>query len=177
MKQLRNLHIFFFSLLVLSFIFGNVVAQDTEKETNLKAVFLYNFTKYIDWQNAGNGRNFIIGVLGKSQIVTPLNLIAKTSSVEGKKIVILNFMKPDDMPHCDLLFISRTAGSSISSVVNQTGRGTLIVSEEPAGSSSGAALNLVLNDDKLRFEASLKAINSSGLKVSAQLMKLAILID
>ena len=176
MKQTNRYFLFLLTVWILMIPVVRVRAQDTEKEINLKAVFLYNFTKYVSWQNTGNS-NFIIGVFGKSQIINPLNQIAKSNYVEGKKIVVLNFMKPEDVTHCDILFISKNATAPIFSVASQTGKGTLIVSEQPAGTASGADFNFVLDEDKLRFEASLKAINFSGLKVSAQLLKLAILLD
>jgi hypothetical protein len=177
MKQTRRFYLFLLTVWMVLVPISRIYAQDTEKEINLKAVFLYNFTKYVSWQNTGNNSNFVIGVFGKSQIINPLNQIAKSNTVEGKKIVVLNFLKPEDVTHCDILFVSKNATAPIFSVASQTGKGTLIVSEQPAGTASGAAFNFVLDEDKLRFEASLKAINFSGLKVSAQLLKLAILLD
>jgi hypothetical protein len=164
-------------LIILFLVSGKGWAQDAEKEANLKAVFLYNFTKYIDWPNLNNNQNFVIGVVGTAEIINALNQIAKSYRVEGKKILILNFKKGDEISHCDLLFISGHSGIPVLSAISQTGRGTLTVSEEPPGSSSGAAFNFVIKDDKLKFEASLKAINLTGLKISAQLLKLAILVD
>ena len=164
-------------LIILFLVSGEGRAQDAEKEASLKAVFLYNFTKYIDWQNLDNHEYFVIGVVGTTEIMSALNQIAKSNRVEGKKILILNFKKTDEISHCDVLFISGHSGIPVLSAVNQTGRGTLTVSEEPPGSSSGAAFNFIIKDDKLKFEASLKAINVTGLKISAQLMKLAILVD
>ena len=151
-------------------------AQEMDKEANLKAVFLYNFTKYVEWQNP-NTNQFVVGVVGLSGITNALNAIAKSYRVGGRKMVIVNFKKAEEISHCDVLFISGHCGIPVSTAVSQTGRGTLTVSEEPPGSAAGAAFNFIIKDDKLKFEASLKAINSTGLKISAQLLKLAILQD
>jgi len=164
-------------LIILFLVSGEGRAQDAEKEANLKAVFLYNFTKYIDWPNLNSNQYFVVGIVGTTEITNALNQIAKTYRVEGKKILILNFKKTDEISHCDLLFISGHSDIPVLSAVSQTGRGTLTVSEESPGSSSGAAFNFIVKDDKLKFEASLKAINLTGLKISAQLLKLAILVD
>ena len=164
-------------IIMLLLACGNLCAQDAEKETSLKAVFLYNFTKYIEWPNPNGNQYFIMGVVGPSEITNALNQIAKSYRVEGKKIQVVNFERADEISHCDLLFISGRSGIPVSSVVGQIGRGTLTVSEEPPGASSGAAFNFIIKNDKLKFEASLKAINLTGLKISAQLLKLAILVD
>jgi hypothetical protein len=164
-------------LLILFLAYGPVYAQNAEKETNLKAVFLYNFTKYVEWPNLNGNQYFVIGVVGPTEITNALNQIAKSYRVEGKRIQVVYFKSTDEISHCDLLFISGRSGIPASSVIGQTGRGTLTVSEEPPGSSSGAAFNFIVKNDKLKFEASLKAINLTGLKISAQLLKLAILVD
>ena len=177
MNILKKSYISLSLLIVLFLVPGKGRAQDAEKEASLKAVFLYNFTKYIDWPSLNNNQYFVIGVVGSTEITNALSQIAKSYRVEGKKMLILYFKKVEEISHCDMLFISGHSGIPVLSAVNQTGRGTLTVSEEPPGSSSGAAFNFVIKDDKLKFEASLKAINSTGLKISAQLLKLAILVD
>ena len=69
-----------------------VPAQNADKETSLKAVFLYNFTKYVEWENPNNGQ-FVIGVVGTSGVVPALIQISKSHHVSGRKIVIMNFKK------------------------------------------------------------------------------------
>jgi hypothetical protein len=61
--------------------------------------------------------------------------------------------------------------------LEKTNKGTLTVSDEPGLAKQGTAFNFVLVHDKLKFEANLKALYLSGLKVSSQLLKLAIIID
>src|ERR1044071_4933258 len=65
------------------------------EEYALKAAFLYNFTKYIDWQ-PDDSEEFIIGVVGSSPLVKPITDIARTKTVKGKKIVIRQFSRASD---------------------------------------------------------------------------------
>ncbi|MGN6268016.1 MAG: hypothetical protein ACTHM5_20230, partial [Ginsengibacter sp.] len=51
-------------LLFISSFYKGVAAQATEQESNLKAAFIYNFTKYIDWGNYNDRNEFVIDVLG-----------------------------------------------------------------------------------------------------------------
>ena len=165
------------TFIIVLFCFGNVaMAQTTEQEADLKAVFLYNFTKYIDWDDAANN-DFIIGVLGNSAIERPITEIAKTNTVNNKNIVVKHFIRPEDISGCNILFIPYGTVYPISSILEKTGKGVLTVSEKPGLGKQGTAFNFVVINDKLKFEANLKAISDAGLKASSQLLKLAIIIN
>jgi len=167
---------FLFLLLLISFA-GIVVGQTQEQEDNLKAVFIYNFTRYIDWDTTAIGNDFIIGIIGSSPVTTPLTEIAKTNTVQSKKITIRHFSKPDEITSCNILFISANIPFPLSSVLSKTYKGTLTISEEAGFAEQGAAFNFVVVNDKLKFEANVKSINAAGLKASSQLLKLAIIVD
>src|SRR6478735_1224077 len=61
---------------------------DKASEYNLKAAFIYNFTKFIEWKTASADNEFIIGIIGASPINDPLVEVIKTETVDGKKIII-----------------------------------------------------------------------------------------
>jgi YfiR/HmsC-like len=149
----------------------------TEREANLKAVFIYNFTRYIDWDTSNVENDFVIGIIGSTAVTGPLNEIAKTSTVRNKKIIIRRFSNPDEITPCNILFISANSTFPLSSVLAKLNRGTLSVTEEAGFAEQGAAFNFVVVNDKLKFEANVKSINAAGLKASSQLLKLAIIVD
>jgi YfiR/HmsC-like len=154
---------------------GAAVAQ--EREANLKAAFIYNFTKYVEWDTTGSENEFVIGVIGPSSVTTPLLQIAKTNTVKNKRITVRLFRKPEEIRYCDILFIPQKLTFSLHSILDRVGKGVLTVSEETDYARQGTAFNFVIKDDKLKFEANLKTIYSAGLKAGSQLLKLAILVD
>ncbi len=168
-----------FILFVLCSLFTKASsAQAKEREADLKAVFIYNFTKYVDWGTTTQGDDFVIGVIGSSPVTESLKEIANGNAVDDKKIIIRNFSKPEDISYCQILFIPRNLPFSLESILKKVNNGVLTVSEEPGYAQSGTALNFFINrEDKLKFEANVKAINSEGLKASSQLLKLAIIVD
>jgi hypothetical protein len=168
-RSLLLIPLWFFSLAAL--------AQGGKQESDLKAVFVYNFTKYIEWEAGNTNKDFTIGVIGPSMITESLNEIAKTNTIKNKKIIIRAFSKPDDIAGCDLLFISKNTLYSLASILSKTGKGILTVSEEPGFAKRGTALNFVVMSSKLKFEVNLKALDTAGLKAGSQLLKLAIIID
>ena len=150
--------------------------QSKEEEYNLKAAFVYNFTRYINWPPAVED-DFIIGVVGSSPIYEPLLEIAKTKTVNEKKITIRSFEKPEDITFCNILYISKNSSIPLYSVLTKIGYGTLTISEEEGYARQGTAFNFVLVKDKLRFESNIRALNLARLKASSQLLKLAIIVE
>jgi hypothetical protein len=151
--------------------------KDKASEYNLKAAFIYNFTRYIDWKNDADENEFIIGIIGNSPINDPLGEIVKTETVDNKKIIIKRFNKPADISFCHILFISQNAAAGLEDILAKTtGKGMLVISEQDGYAELGTAINFVIINRKLKFEANVKAINSAGLTASSQLLKLAIII-
>ncbi len=166
-------------LLILLFC-GSVrlaVAQTLEKEASLKAVFIYNFTRYVEWTLNADESEFIIGVVGNSVIDASLDEIARTSTVNSKKILIKRFSKPEEISYCHILFIPANTTFPLQSILEKTSKGVLTIGEESGYAKMGTAFNFVLVNEKLKFEANLKVLDAEGLKVSSQLLKLAIIIN
>jgi hypothetical protein len=166
-------------VLLLFTICSITVLSQREKvgEYNMKAAFIYNFTKYVEWKAATGENEFIIGVIGTSPISDPLVEVVRTETVDGKKIVIKQFNKPAEIGFCHILFISRNATIALEDILAKTaGKGMLIVSEQDGYAEQGTAINFIIVNRKLKFEANVKAINAAGLTASSQLLKLAIII-
>jgi hypothetical protein len=152
--------------------------QSVAGEYNLKAAFVYNFTRYIEWDKSTIGNEFTIGVIGPSPISQPLGDIARSKTVNDKKITIRQFNKPEEINSCNMLFISGNAPYSLNEILAKVPqKGMLTVSEKNNYASKGTAINFVIVEDKLKFEANVKTINSAGLTASSQLLKLAIIVE
>ena len=152
------------------------IAQSSAGESNLKAAFVYNFTKYIDW-GENEVADFSIGIIGTSPVENALQEIADTKTVDNKRIVIKHFDRPGDITFCNVLFISADNDFALAAILDEVKRGTLTVSEEPGFARRGTAFNFVVVNHKLKFEANVKSIFNAGLKASSQLLKLAKIVD
>lgn len=167
----------FLTFLFLTCFQGLAFAQADEQEADLKAAFIYNFTRYIDWDPVSNDYEFTIGIIGPSPVGNSLAEIAKNNFVRNRRIIIHFFNKPEEISHCNILFISQKASFPLQSILNKVDRGMLTISEQPGYAKEGTAFNFVLINDKLKFEANLRSINSAGVKASSQLLKLAMIVD
>ena len=167
----------FILLLFTGFVYGTVMAQLSEQEANLKAAFIYNFTKYIDWGNYNDRNEFVIDVLGDTTIAHSLEQIAKEKTINDKPIVVHVLENPSQAVDCDILFISKNCRFTLDKILPLVGKGVLTISEQPGYARQGTAFNFIIVNNKLKFEANLKAISSAGLKAGSQLLKLAKIIE
>ena len=168
-----------FLIIVFLLVLGQSYAwcQSQVEEYNLKAAFVYNFTRYISWGPFASNEDFVIGIVGQSPIYEPLLEISRTKTVNDKKIVIKLFNTAEDITTCNILYIPKNNSIPLDSILGKVNLGTLTISEEEGAAHQGTAFNFVLVKDKLRFESNLKALNSTGLKASSQLLKLAIIVN
>lgn len=169
-------NVFCVLLLLLTAVSGWSQNQG-EEEYVLKAAFLYNFTKYISWGPFINDNTFTIGILGDSPIDAPLQEIAKTRTVNDKKIIVMHFANTEQMAFCNVLYISKSASMPLAAILNKVTVGTLTISETEGYAQQGTAFNFIIENAKLKFEANVRSINQAGLKASAQLLKLAKIVE
>lgn len=170
-----------YTILVILFLFCLVFAEDTDEVSQydkIKSVFIYNFTKYIQWPAIDSSKVFVIGVFGNSKITLPLQKIAEKKTVYERKIQIKQFYNIENIDECHILFVSSTEHELISDILQKIKRKNILtVGEIDEFSIKGGIINLVLIDGKIKFEMNLKALDRAGLSAGSQLLKLAILID
>lgn len=152
--------------------------QSDNKEYNLKAAFIYNFTRFIEWDTLNNRKEFIIGVVNSSPITESFEEIARTKTVKNKKIIIQHFYSADEISECDILFISGNSKISLKEILDKIkSKNTLTISEQEGYAKQGTAINFIVINAKLKFEANTKALKSAGLTASSQLLKLAVIVE
>lgn len=154
------------------------------REYDLKAAYIYNFGRYIQWPSLGD--EFVIGVLGKDPFAAQLHEIESTRTMAGHKVVVRRFNSADEYAPCNILFISRLAVETrpaetpedrLKAALEKTkGLPVLIVTETQGHASKGASIDLFVDPDTfdLRMEINPDSIKRAGLKVSAPLLGLRV---
>lgn len=163
-------------LLISCFIKTGAWGQ-VNQESSFKAVFIYNFTRYIEWDNLDDADNFIIGIMGPSALDGAIEAIAKKNFVKNKKIVLRHFNSPEEISYCHILFIPRDFPVPVRSIVEKVDKKVLVIGDKQGAARQGASINFTLVNDKLKFEINPDAVYAARLKASSQLLKLAIIVD
>ncbi|WP_313981491.1 YfiR family protein [Xanthocytophaga flavus] len=144
-----------------------------ENDYRIHAVFLYNFTKYVQWPSAGQSGDFVIGVVGNSSIYDELVKITNGKMAGTQKIVVTKFKSADAITNCQMLFVSSQVNfENVQSKL--AGKPVLVITEKPGLAQKGSNINFVIKENKWRFELNENSTRQAGLKVSAELSKLAI---
>jgi hypothetical protein len=147
------------------------------KEYQLKAAFLYNFGKFIDWPPdafSESGDRFNLCVFGNEAFeLTRETLGGK--SIRGHTVEIRKVESLSRELHCHLLFVSgRDQPLPDPSVLAELrATGTLTVGESGRFLVQGGVINLTRVDNRVRFEIDRGSGEKAGFRFSAQLLKLA----
>jgi hypothetical protein len=153
------------------------ISQAWSQDGNYRvhAVFLYNFTKYVQWPAEAQSGDFVIGVVGNSDIYDELVRITAGKTAGSQKIVVTKFKSADAVTNCHMVFVPATENfEKVQAKV--AGKPVLLISEKPGLAQKGSNINFVIKDNKWRFELNENATRNAGLKIATELSKLAIAV-
>ena len=143
----------------------------------MHSVFIYSFTRYVQWPDAYNQGDFEIMVLGDSPILEELKAMAQAKKVGDRAIKVTRIKEPSEIKKCNILFVPAARSAEITAVMEKINtQSILVVTEEPGLGLKGSDINFIVKDGKLAFELNQASVNKQGLKVSNELSRLAILI-
>jgi hypothetical protein len=163
-----------FMLLMSCLIWYDASAQNEK----FKALFMYNFTKYIEWPASQRQGDFVIGVLGSSGLTKELETIAGRQKVGTQNIVVKTFASVDAIENCQILYLPSNKSSQIGQVVSKlAGKSVLIISDKDGLALQGAGINYISDGDKLKYEVNKGTIEKKGLTVSNSLLSLGVVVS
>jgi hypothetical protein len=138
-------------------------------------LFLYSFTKYIQWPSMEGKSHFAIGVVGNSSIIGELELLAATKKAGDLPIKIVIVNSESDLTQIQLLFLPQTNSERLPQILEAVGnKPVLVVCEADGMVNKGACISfLSLGQSVLRFELNKEATVAHSLRVSKNLESLA----
>lgn len=135
-----------------------------------QALYIYNFTKYIQWPNTG--KQLVIGALGSGTINMELEKMVENKGANKLKFVKLSSF--DKLGDCDVIFLAKDQVRNLGVVLEKTkDKSILIISEDEKSVEKGAGISFFLEDDKLRFSINKSAVEARNMKISGSLLTLA----
>jgi hypothetical protein len=155
---------------------GYSSAQVHPTESQVKAAYLYNFGKFVRWQDQSPSTASIqICVLGKDPFGTVLDSTVAGESIEGRKIIVKRVVKVQDAATCNILYISSSEESRLGFILSSVQHfAPLTVSDIPNFVERGGMIEFVQQQGKIRFEVNLLAAERSHVSLSSELLKVAV---
>jgi hypothetical protein len=150
-------------------------AAEGASEYAVKAAFLYNFAKFVEWPArtfAGAADPIVLCVLGENPFGTLLDDAVRDKTVNGRQIAVHESKTLSAAAGCHIVFLaSGSLDESLSALANKS---VLTVSDAESAVDRGAIIGLKLAERKVRFEVNLVAARKARLKLSSQLLKIAV---
>jgi hypothetical protein len=157
---------------------AGAVAGAEVPEYEVKAEFLERFTRFIDWPGEVDESSFTIGVIGRNPFGSYLDRVVAMHKIKGRPTEIRYVDDLAQIDRCQVLFIASSERERLPKILARTGsKPILTVSDSSGFAAAGVLINFYTAADTVRFEINEAAVEKSGLKVSARLLKLARLVD
>ena len=190
-REMRNktYMLVFFVLSLLASGQAQLSQAAESKEYQIKAAFLYNFIQFVDWPKekvADSNQPIIIGIIGRDPFGNVFESL-KNKKIKGKSVVIRRVKtfeelkkngeledKINELKKFHVLFICSSENKNLKQIIDPIKTNNILtVGETDNFLESGGIINFVLEEKKVRFEINLDAANTSKLKISSQLLRLA----
>ena len=164
-----------FLLAPLSLPHAAVRMQET-LENDVKAAFLFNFTKFVDWPPTAFESPtdpLRVCAIADAVFIASLDRIIAGETVRGRA---LRRVVPDtsELPHCHLLYIGGTYRNRAEKLMAAVGRApVLTVGETSDFLTHGGTIAFVLENQRVRFDVNLRAAERAQLTISSKLLRVA----
>jgi len=150
----------------------------------IKAGFIYNFAKLVEWPAAAFAQPdspIVIGILGDDPFGATLDRIVADKKINGRGFVVkrLKWTKDfKDLKDCNILFVSSSETEHLDSLVDAVKWLPILTIGDATGfAKRGGIMNFTLEDNKVRFEVNVEAAKHADLTISSRLLTLARIVQ
>jgi len=154
---------------------GPHLAAAAPTEYQVKAVFLFNFSQFVEWPAQALGAPdapFSICILGEDRFGSELDATVRGESVQGHPFVVRRYHNPADVAACRILFIGDSQLTQLEKVVRSLeGSATLTVSDIDHSAERGAIIQFTSEHNRLRLRINVAAAKAAGLTISSKLLR------
>lgn len=141
----------------------------------IKAAFLYNFAKFVEWPDepAGGGGPLVIVVAGADPVGPALERLVWGKRVNGRPLVVRRTSRVEELLPCHMLFISSSDRNRLGQVLQAVGNASVLtVGDTEEFLQLGGAVRFILEGSTVRFRINPQAARRSGLTISSKLLSL-----
>ena len=156
---------------------GNEAAENTAAEYEVKAAFLFNFARFVEWPpGAFASPTAPIGVcvLGEDPFGDALNRVVAGKTLGDRSLAVRRGKKVKELGGCEIIFVSSSEHERVPEILQELGKApVLTVGESADFAAEGGDVQFTLEDNHVRFLVNVDATERAGLKVSSKLLTLA----
>jgi hypothetical protein len=155
-----------------------VISQSkTAGEYEVKAAFLYNFAKFVEWPDrsfASAQSDFAICVLGNDPFGQTLDDALEGKMIGSRRVKLERVKDAARARECQVVFVAPSESQRLPEIIDQLrGASVLVVGETDGFAQAGGTVQFTLEQDRVRFTINPDAAERAGLRLSSKLLALA----
>lgn len=165
--------------LSLALLLLAATAQESQpSEYQVKAAFLFNFAKFVEWPPEafeGETSPLVFGILGDNPFGDALERTIQNKTINRHSLVIKQFHSVAEVTNCHVLFVCASEKKRLAEICGGL-RGTsiLTVGDTEGFSEAGGMINFVFENKRIRFQINDEPAKAARLKISSKLLNLAV---
>ena len=149
-------------------------------EYQLKAAFLFNFAKFVEWPPSAFSTDkapITLCIAGGDPFGNTLDALISGKRIDNRNIAARRTKSVGDMADCHVVFVDGSEDRHLPEIVDRLkGGATLIVGESPDFAERGGEIQFYLHSGKIRFSINVDAVQRARLTISAKLLALATIV-
>lgn len=178
MLKFRRAILFFFVILALCAGVNSSRAGNADpSEPQLKAAFLLNFPKYVEWPANTFARTdspIVVGIFGDEDVASEFSAMSQGKVIEGHTIHFVRVTTVSQCRGCHILFVSSSVTQKLPEILpTLQNANVLTVGESEEFLNLGGMINLSRHERRISIEVNADAAHQTQLKISSKLMALA----
>jgi len=162
-------------LVTAAFSFVDTGRSEPASEYQVKAVFLFNFAKFVSWPpNSFPDANtpFVIGVLGQDPFGSYLDDTVRGERINNRQLLVRRYRNPAEINNCHILFISRSESDRLDQIAAALKYRKLLIVTDAEGGNGGVIIRFINEGNRIRFKIDAEAAKAANLTISSKLMRL-----
>lgn len=146
-------------------------------ETDVKAAFLYNCAKFVEWPKeafAAENAPIQIAVIGDDEFAAKLKSLLSDKKAQGRSFEVKKISNPQEVKNFQIVFISNSETRRLGQILDAAKKSSVLtIGETEQFLDLGGMINLFFEDGQLRFEVNADAAEKAKLVISSKLLRLA----
>ncbi|HEY2464080.1 MAG TPA: YfiR family protein [Steroidobacteraceae bacterium] len=155
-------------------------AADAPTENQVQAVFLYNFSRFVEWPPqafAAATDPFVIGIMGTDPFGARLDEAVRNEQVNGHALTVRRIHSVAELDNCQILFIDRSEIARLGQILAALDHhSTLTVSQAEDAAQRGVMIQFATENSRIRLRINVDSARAAGLTISSKLLRPAEII-
>ncbi len=151
------------------------VAAEATTEYQVKAVFLFNFSHFVEWPPRALGapnEPLVIGILGNDPFGARLDEAVRGERIDQHPLLVRRLRDVADIAGCHILYIDRSENGQLSEILAALDhRSTLTVSDLERASERGVMIQFTTENNRIRLRINPESARAAGLTISSKLLR------